>query len=118
MEPEKPLKNVREKREEDSLGAVLGLDEVPSLSAIGDWLRATGGRHRVEGIVRANDGITSSTKSRSTFLGSQESFPRFSQGQGVVDQGIAPWDLGHPGCEGIQILSFLNGALVPHPFFS
>lgn len=35
MEPEKPLRNMREKREEDSLGAVLGLDRFPAFQLWG-----------------------------------------------------------------------------------
>jgi hypothetical protein len=50
------IEDVREVRE-DSLRGVLGLGEVPSPSAIGDWLRRMGQRGGIEGMERLNDGI-------------------------------------------------------------
>ncbi len=51
------IEDVREIREDDSLRQMVGLDEVPSCSAIGDWLRRMGERGGVGGMERVNDGI-------------------------------------------------------------
>ena len=51
------LEDVREIRE-DSLRGVLGCGEVPSSSAIGDWLRRMGCRGGIEGMERVNGAIT------------------------------------------------------------
>ncbi|NIS68825.1 MAG: IS1380 family transposase, partial [Proteobacteria bacterium] len=52
------IEDVREIREDDSLREVVGFEEVPSCSAIGDWLRRMGERGGVEAMERVNDGIT------------------------------------------------------------
>jgi hypothetical protein len=51
------IEDVREVREDDSLREVVGLEEVPSSSAIGDWLRRMGERGGIGGMERVNDGI-------------------------------------------------------------
>jgi hypothetical protein len=51
------IEDVREIREDDSLREVVGLEEVPSCSAIGDWLRRMGERDGIGGMERVNDGI-------------------------------------------------------------
>jgi hypothetical protein len=50
------IEDVREVRE-DSLREVLGLGEVPSPSAIGDWLRRMGCSGGIEGMERVNGAI-------------------------------------------------------------
>ena len=52
------IEDVREIRGDESLREVLGLDEIPSSSAIGDWLRRMGERGGVQGMERVNDEIT------------------------------------------------------------
>ena len=52
------IEDVREIRGDDSVREVTGLKEIPSSSAIGDWLRRMGERGGVEGMERVNDGIT------------------------------------------------------------
>jgi hypothetical protein len=52
------IEDVREIREDETLRQVVGLDGVPSSSAIGDWLRRMGERGGVEAMERVNDGIT------------------------------------------------------------
>jgi hypothetical protein len=51
------IEDVREIRGDDSLREVVGLDEVPSSSAIGDWLKRMGERGGIGGMERINDGI-------------------------------------------------------------
>jgi hypothetical protein len=51
------IEDVREIREDDCLRQVVGLGEVPSSSAIGDWLRRMGERGGIGGMERVNDGI-------------------------------------------------------------
>ena len=51
------IEDVREIREDDSLREVVELGEVPSSSAIGDWLRRIGERGGIGGMERVNDGI-------------------------------------------------------------
>jgi hypothetical protein len=51
------IEDVREVREDDSLREVVGLEEVPSCSAIGDWLRRMGERGGIGGMERVNDGV-------------------------------------------------------------
>ena len=52
------IEDVREIRGDDSLRDVVELDEIPSSSAIGDWLKRMGERSGVEGMERVNDEIT------------------------------------------------------------
>ena len=52
------IEDVREIREDDSLRVVLEFDEIPSSSAIGDWLKRMGKRGGVEGMEEVNDEIT------------------------------------------------------------
>jgi hypothetical protein len=52
------IEDVREIRGDDSVREVIDLEEIPSSSAIGDWLRRMGERGGVEGMERVNDGIT------------------------------------------------------------
>ncbi|NIS71433.1 MAG: IS1380 family transposase [Proteobacteria bacterium] len=51
------IEDVREIREDSSLRKVVELGEVPSSSAIGDWLRRMGERGGIGGMERINDGI-------------------------------------------------------------
>jgi hypothetical protein len=51
------IEDVREIREDGSLGEVVGFEEIPSSSAIGDWLRRMGERGGIGGMERVNDGI-------------------------------------------------------------
>jgi hypothetical protein len=51
------IEDVREIREDDSLRQVVGLDEIPSSSAIGDWLKRMGERGGIGGMERVNDGV-------------------------------------------------------------
>jgi len=51
------IEDVREIREDESLRQVIGLEEIPSSSAIGDWLRRMGERGGTDGMERVNDGI-------------------------------------------------------------
>jgi hypothetical protein len=51
------IEDVREIREDESLRQVIGLEEIPSSSAIGDWLRRMGERGGIDGMERVNDGI-------------------------------------------------------------
>jgi len=52
------IEDVREIRGDGSLRDVVGFDEIPSCSAIGDWLRRMGERGGVQGMERVNDEIT------------------------------------------------------------
>jgi hypothetical protein len=52
------IEDVREIREDDCLREVVGLDEIPSSSAIGDWLKRMGERGGIEAMERVNDEIT------------------------------------------------------------
>jgi hypothetical protein len=51
------IEDVREIRGDDSLREVVGFEEVPSSSAIGDWLGRMGERGGIGGMERVNDGI-------------------------------------------------------------
>jgi hypothetical protein len=52
------IEDVREIREDDSLREATEMGEIPSSSAIGDWLKREAARGGVEGIERVNDEIT------------------------------------------------------------
>lgn len=58
------IEDVREIRQDDSLRVVLGFDEIPSSSAIGDWLKRMGQRGGIEGMQRVNDEITAKVLDR------------------------------------------------------
>ena len=51
------IEDVREIREDDSLRGVVELDEIPSCSAMGDWLKRMGRHGGIEGMERVDDGI-------------------------------------------------------------
>lgn len=51
------IEDVREIREDYSLREVMGLNEIPSSSATGDWLRRMGERGGIGGMEKVNDGI-------------------------------------------------------------
>jgi len=52
------IEDVREIRGDELLRDIVGLDEIPSSSAIGDWLRRMGERGGVQAMERVNDEIT------------------------------------------------------------
>jgi hypothetical protein len=52
------IEDVREIREDHSLREVVGLEEIPSPSAIGDWLKRMGERGGIQGMERVNEEIT------------------------------------------------------------
>ena len=52
------IEDVREIREDDSLRVILEFDEIPSSSAIGDWLKRMGKGGGIEGMEEVNDEIT------------------------------------------------------------
>jgi hypothetical protein len=52
------IEDVREIREDDSVREVLELEQIPSSSAIGDWLKRMGQGGGIEGMERVNDQIT------------------------------------------------------------
>ena len=51
------IEDVREIREDETLREVIGFDEIPSSSAIGDWLKRMGERGGIGGMERVNDGV-------------------------------------------------------------
>jgi len=51
------IEDAREIREDDSLREVVGLEEIPSCSAIGDWLKRMGEQGGIDGMERVNDGM-------------------------------------------------------------
>jgi len=51
------IEDVREIREDDSLREVVGFEEIPSSSAIGDWLKRMGEGGGIVGMERVNDGM-------------------------------------------------------------
>lgn len=52
------IEDVREIRGDDSLREAAGMGEIPSSSAMGDWLRRAAARGGIEGMERINDEIT------------------------------------------------------------
>jgi hypothetical protein len=52
------IDDVREIRQDDSMREVLELEEIPSSSAIGDWLKRMGKRGGIEGMERVNEEIS------------------------------------------------------------
>lgn len=52
------IEDIREIRGDHSLREVIELKEIPSSSAIGDWLRRMGEKGGIEGMEKVNDGIT------------------------------------------------------------
>jgi len=62
------VEDVRELRE-DPLRDTIGLGQVPSSSAIGDWLSRMGQRGGIEGMERVNDAITKKVLSRDDCTG-------------------------------------------------
>ena len=51
------IEDVREIREDESLREAVGLEEIPSSSATGDWLRRQAERGGIEGLEKVNDDI-------------------------------------------------------------
>ncbi len=51
------IEHTREIREDKALRAVLGMDTIPSVSAMGDWLVRMGFRGGIDGMERVNDEI-------------------------------------------------------------
>ena len=51
------IEDMREIREDGSLRQVIGLDNIPSSSATGDWLRRAGKRGGISGMEKVNDSI-------------------------------------------------------------
>jgi len=62
------IEDVRELRE-DSLREVLGLGEIPSSSAIADWLRSVGQRGGIEGMEKVNGAIARKVLKREDIKG-------------------------------------------------
>ena len=52
------IEDVREIREDDSLRQAVQLEETPSSSATGDWLKREAQRGGIEGMEKLNDEIT------------------------------------------------------------
>ena len=52
------IEDIREIKGDNSLREVLELDEIPSCSAIGDWLKRMGKRGGIRGMEKVNDEIT------------------------------------------------------------
>lgn len=53
------IEQVREIREDHPLRGAIGMEVIPSSSAIGDWLKRMGERGGIEGVERVNDGVVS-----------------------------------------------------------
>ena len=51
------IEDVREIRDDDSLREAAEMEEIPSSSATGDWLKREAGRGGVEGMEEVNDTI-------------------------------------------------------------